>query len=338
MRHQRHLFLLHAALGCACLVFLAATATYAGDDAFSGQRLVSGSGTTLGYYALAVKPSDVNVVYAGGSGSELLALTHTSSGGYAAPTVSTGTVGAITNISAAGGGEITDLGSASATSHGVCWNTGGSPTTADDCNNLGAASATGAFTAFLTGLAPGSTYYVRAFATNSSGTGYGDQVSFTTSGSPGSTVPVISTLATTNISGTTALGHGTVTDVGGCDITDKGVCWNSTGGPTLATAAHSSGGSGSSAFSALASGLTQNTSYYIRAYATNCYGTSYGDVRSFVAGKSGSDSDGSGGGGDSGDDGDGGATAVPGLDVAGLCALGLLLLLFSVLRSVRNRR
>ena len=47
--------------------FLAATATYAGDDAFSGQRLVSGSGTTLGYYALAVKPSDVNVVYAGGS-------------------------------------------------------------------------------------------------------------------------------------------------------------------------------------------------------------------------------------------------------------------------------
>ena len=162
---------------------------------------------------------------------------------------------------------------------------------------------------------------------------------FTTSGSPGSTVPRdIHPWPPRTSAEPRPLGHGTVTDVGGCDITDKGVCWNSTGGPTLATAAHSSGGSGSSAFSALASGLTQNTSYYIRAYATNCYGTSYGDVRSFVAGKSGSDSDGSGGGGDSGDDGDGGATAVPGLDVAGLCALGLLLLLFSVLRSVRNRR
>ena len=96
------------------------------------------------------------------------------------PTVTTLEVTSISTTTATGNGNITDLGSPNPTAHGVCWNTSGTPTISDNIKNKGAASATGAFTASMTGLAEGTTYYVRAYATNSAGTSYGGQVSFST--------------------------------------------------------------------------------------------------------------------------------------------------------------
>ena len=94
------------------------------------------------------------------------------------PTVTTQTVTAISGTTATGNGNITSLGAPNPTAHGVCWNTTGTPTTADSKTDEGAASTTGAFTTAMTGLTAGVKYYVRAYATNTEGTGYGGEVVF----------------------------------------------------------------------------------------------------------------------------------------------------------------
>lgn len=75
-----------------------------------------------------------------------------------------------------GNGTITDLGTSAVTQHGHCWNTSTDPTTSNSKTSLGVASQTGQFQSAMTGLTPGTTYYVRAYATNTSGTTYGANV------------------------------------------------------------------------------------------------------------------------------------------------------------------
>lgn len=100
---------------------------------------------------------------------------------YPPPTVTTQSVTGITLTTATGNGNITYLGNTTTTAHGVCWGTNSNPTISNaSFINKGTASNTGAFTANITGLLPGTTYYLRAFATNTGGTSYGEQVSFTT--------------------------------------------------------------------------------------------------------------------------------------------------------------
>lgn len=96
------------------------------------------------------------------------------------PTVTTQDVNGIRSTSATGNGNITDLGATYPTQHGVCWNTIGMPTTDDTHTMEGAVATTGAFTSLITGLRPNTTYYARAYATNTVGTSYGEEVSFTT--------------------------------------------------------------------------------------------------------------------------------------------------------------
>ncbi len=99
-----------------------------------------------------------------------------------APTASAVTTQAVTDIvttTATGNGNVTALGDPVATQHGHCWNTTGTPTTSDSKTENGVPGATGAFTSALTGLTVGTKYYVRAYATNSVGTVYGNQVEFT---------------------------------------------------------------------------------------------------------------------------------------------------------------
>ena len=96
------------------------------------------------------------------------------------PTVTTASVTSITGTSASSGGNVTDNGGSSVIARGICWNTAGSPTISNSHTTDG--SGTGSFTSSMTGLSPETTYYVRAYATNEDGTGYGSQVSFTTLG------------------------------------------------------------------------------------------------------------------------------------------------------------
>lgn len=91
---------------------------------------------------------------------------------------------------------------------------------------------------------------------------------------------VVTTAAATAIDATSATGGGTVVSEGGGPVTVRGVCWSTTSAPTT-TDSHTSDGSGTGAFTSSLTGLTANTLYYIRAYATNSYGTAYGNESSF---------------------------------------------------------
>ncbi len=96
------------------------------------------------------------------------------------PTVTTQAVSNINSTTAIGNGTISNLGVPNATAYGICWSTSGSPTTSNSNIDKGAATATGAFTTSITGLTAGTTYHVRAYATNTEGTAYGNEVTFTT--------------------------------------------------------------------------------------------------------------------------------------------------------------
>jgi hypothetical protein len=93
---------------------------------------------------------------------------------------STAAITGITNIAAISGGNISSDGGASITASGVCWSTSSNPTVALTTKTTDG-SAMGIFSSSITGLAANTTYYVRAYATNSAGTGYGNQLVFTTS-------------------------------------------------------------------------------------------------------------------------------------------------------------
>ncbi len=95
-----------------------------------------------------------------------------------APSVTTNAITAITSTTAMSGGEVTSEGGSAVTARGVCWGLNVDPTIADSKTVDGAE--VGAFTSSITGLVPGKLYYVRAYATNSNGTGYGPAVTFST--------------------------------------------------------------------------------------------------------------------------------------------------------------
>ena len=97
----------------------------------------------------------------------------------AVPMVTTTSLSAITSSSASSGGDVTSDGGDPVTARGVCWSTSADPTISDDTTTDG--TGTGSFTSSITGLSPATTYHVRAYATNTAGTGYGADESFTAS-------------------------------------------------------------------------------------------------------------------------------------------------------------
>lgn len=94
------------------------------------------------------------------------------------------------------------------------------------------------------------------------------------------TLPTVTTSEITNITQTSATSGGNISSDGGVAITARGVCWNTNGNPTVADN-NTTDGSGTASFTSSISGLRANTTYYVRAYATNRKGTEYGSVRSF---------------------------------------------------------
>jgi hypothetical protein len=125
-------------------------------------------------------------------------------------------------------------------------------------------------------LTPGTTYHVRAYATNSVGTSYGDDSTFTTL-----TTPTVTTATVTSITSTTASGGGEVTSDGGAAVTARGVCWSTSADPTIADS-YTTDGTGTGSFTSSLTSLTTGTTYHVRAYATNSVGTSYGDDSTFT--------------------------------------------------------
>ena len=94
--------------------------------------------------------------------------------------------------------------------------------------------------------------------------------------------PTVTTTALSSVQNTTALSGGTISSDGGSAVTARGVCWSTSPGPTVALATKTSNGSGTGGFTSNISGLSKNTTYYLRAYATNAVGTAYGNEISFT--------------------------------------------------------
>ncbi len=192
------------------------------------------------------------------------------------PTVITTAASAITANGATTGGNVTSAGTGTVTARGVCYGTAANPTLAG--SSVASGTGTGVFSANLTGLAMGTLYHIRAYATNASGTSYGADLTFTTTTQ---SLPSVTTAVITAVTTNSATSGGNVTSIGGSAVTSRGICFATTTNPTLANTVVS-GGSGAGAFVSNLSGLNPNTTYYVRAYATNTAGTSYGSQISFI--------------------------------------------------------
>lgn len=194
------------------------------------------------------------------------------------PAVITAIVDNITRTTAEAGGNVTNNGG-STVSRGICWSTSPDPDLDDGVISNG--EGTGTYTIPISGLVCETTYYVRAYATNATGTTFGEQEEFQTL--PCGEIPTVSTDSITNILDISALGNANVKDDGGYSIDERGVCWNTSPMPTTSDFS-SSNGSGNGPYTSLIDNLDPMTTYYVRAYAVNALGIAYGEELEFYSG------------------------------------------------------
>jgi uncharacterized protein (TIGR02145 family) len=199
--------------------------------------------------------------------------------------VTTAMPASITSSSAQTGGNITSSGNSPISESGICWAFHNTPTLGDSVINSNSTSA-GAFSITLNNLNANSVYYVRAFVTNGVGTAYGVTDSFTTAAG----VPSLSTTAISNNQSLTAQSGGTITNNGGASITASGICWSTSANPTI-SGAKIVGTTASGSFADTLTNLSLGATYYVRAYATNSYGTGYGNQVTFTVSATGTVSD-----------------------------------------------
>jgi hypothetical protein len=178
-----------------------------------------------------------------------------------------------TDVSALSGGHVTHEGSSPVTRRGVCWSTAPGPTINDSRTEDG--SGLGQFHSFVTGLEPLTEYYLRAYASNSAGTSYGEEYKFKT---VHPTYPKVSTVGALEVYDDSALMQGEVVLTGDATADERGFCWSETPKPTIAENVVLEGGSGAGLYQAILSGLRPERLYYARAFARNQYGVFYGHI------------------------------------------------------------
>ena len=191
--------------------------------------------------------------------------------GPAFATLTTNVATTVTNITAISGGNITSDGGTPVTARGICWSTSPNPTVANDSTRNGVGP--GAFTSNISGLLGSTTYYVRAYAINTTGVAYGNQITFTT---PVPTPPSLTTTALSSITSVSVATGGSIANNGGAPITARGVVWDTLANP-LVTKNRSINGSINNIFLDTIRGLAGSRVYYVRSYATNSVGTAYGN-------------------------------------------------------------
>lgn len=186
------------------------------------------------------------------------------------PQVTTGEASNIMAYTATVNGTVSSSGGSSLMERGICYATHQTPTITDE--NVNAGSEIGSFDCNLLNLQINTTYYYRAYATNSIGISYGEQKSFTTANGQASVVTTTPTKT-----GTTVVTGGTVVNDGGYPVTARGVCYGLTPYPDLSAAHnHTTDGAGNGSYSSTFE-MSATGVYYVRAYATNANGTSYGE-------------------------------------------------------------
>lgn len=208
-----------------------------------------------------------------------------------APTVTTGLASAVLAASATMAGSVKTVGTDNITQYGHVWSaTNTTPTTADSKTTLGALAIVKDYTSALTGLTSGTTYNVRSYATNSVGTAYGDVVTFKTISAE---LPTVTTYSASNILSTSAKIDGQIGKSGTTAVTQYGHVWSTTNQtPTIADSKTTLTAAGTYPlnYTSDMTGLSANSTYYVRAYATSTSGTSYSpSVSTFKTGVAGDD-------------------------------------------------
>lgn len=138
-------------------------------------------------------------------------------------------------------------------------------------------SGEGAFSTKLESLSPGTTYYIRAWATNAAGTAVGTVKTQATI----AVAPTVTTQACSDVMPTSATGNGNITATGGASVTRRGFCYKTgtTGDPTTSdSTAYDDGTFSTGTYTKSITSLSGGTGYRVRAYAVNSVGTSYGDT------------------------------------------------------------
>ena len=200
-------------------------------------------------------------------------------------TVTTDAPSNVTETQATLGGVVTNDGGLTVTERGVTVSLDPNPTIDDFVNDqaLEMGSGTGSFSDTYDGFPSGSTVHVRAYATNSNGTVYGEDLTFTTlESSNGLTV---TTATPTGITSTNATLGGNVLTDGGSAVSGRGVVVSLQLNPTIDDPANDDVlpiGSGLGSFSDSFTGFPANTTVHVRAYATNSKGTVYGEDKAFT--------------------------------------------------------
>jgi len=245
---------------------------YQDNDNYTSNKYVTnitGLNSLTKYYFRAYAINSIGTAY-----GEVLIFTTNEAG---EPKITTSNASDITSISVNLEGEIYDIGMALITQHGHCWSTGQNPTIGDSKTSLGAIGV-GSFISNVSSLTQNTTYYFRAYATNTFGTVYGSSLSFSTTNGE----PTAVTIGSSNISASSVDFEGEVTGIGDSPVTQHGHCWSTGQNPTIGDSKTSLGAIGVGSFISNVSNLTQNTTYYYRAYATNSFGTVYGSSMSFI--------------------------------------------------------
>lgn len=229
----------------------------------SGECILTGNQTFQDSSTLTIK-----------SGKKIMVVSHLAID-QGLPLVSTVGVDSIKKFSAICTAFIGFNGGSPISERGFCFSTNPSP----DINNIKVivASSNDEYSGILTALTSNQTYYVRPYAINNAGIGYGDQISFKTLSY--SNLPyVLTAVRPSNITSSTAVSGASISQG---PVNSKGVCWSKTPNPTVLNS-KTIDGEGTTDFVSNISGLDSNTTYYLRSYATNGIGTSYGQEITFT--------------------------------------------------------
>lgn len=196
---------------------------------------------------------------------------------YTDPILLTTEVSEIRQTTAVAGGNVINDGGLPVTARGVVWSTSQNPTVSDSKTEDG--NGRGEYESYLTDLQPNTTYYLRAYVTNSKQTFYAKEITFTTIEEV--FLPTLSTVEVAELTINSAVINSNITDDGGAAITARGVVWSTDEMPTI-EGNKTNDGTGSGEFTSSITDLEMNTLYYVRAYATNSEGTQYGNQISFT--------------------------------------------------------
>jgi len=191
------------------------------------------------------------------------------------PQVNTISTSEITPTTVKCEGFVVSAGGESDTERGFCYAKTQNPTVVG--SKIATGFGKGSFSGTLTNLEKGTIHYLRAYAANSAGTTYGEELNFKTLVE----IPLLTTSAVDSVTATTAKIGGNVTDNGGSTVTAKGICWSTAPNPTIESQKYVFGNL-NGPFNGKILNLKLNTKYYARAFATNSMGTAYGDELIFT--------------------------------------------------------